>query len=68
MAQKKRQIGFTSKPKPKVKRLKAKKGVVRKPITLRALGEIKEDLFAEARARRMTVNYYMNWTLWKDWM
>jgi len=68
MPKNKRQIGFTSKPKSKLKRLKPKKGAVRKPITLRALGEIKSSLFEEAHARGMTVNYYMNSILWKDWM
>jgi hypothetical protein len=59
---------FTKKE-TKLKRLrKSNNGTYRKQASLGCYQYQKDELIARAHARNMTVSYYLNYLLWRDWL
>ncbi len=52
----------------KLKRLKRKNGITRKTASMGAYQYQKNTLKMKAKAKGMTVSYYLNWVLWKEWL
>ena len=52
----------------KLLRLRRKNGVRRKTASLGAYAYQKEELKKRARAKGMSVSYYLNYILWSNWI
>jgi len=62
------QTEYTKSGKPKIKRLPKKNGVIRKSASLSVYQYQKDELKKRAKAKGMSVSYYLNYVLWSEWL